>query len=405
MKILVLAGGADQIALIDELHKRGHFCILVDYFQNPPAKKYADKHIVASTLDIDRVEQIAKDEEVDLICTACTDQALLTVAKVSEQLKLPCYLSYQTGLNVTNKSFMKKVLIENNIPTAKYVILDRIDLAAIKNFNFPLVVKPVDCNSSKGVKKIDSQESLELFLKEAIQLSRTKQAIVEEFKNGVEISADFYVEKDQAKLLSATKSGKIPNKKSFTILYSDYPSINTEQEQKITDIANSIVKSFSLKNCPLLIQFIVNNDEINVIEFSARMGGGSKYNLIHVLSNINIMSKYVDRILGEEPHINPQKNVNFARMVYVYCQPGIINRIEGFNSLLEEKIIKDAFIYKTEGMEIAHAETSSDRAAGYLVVANSKEELLEKLKLADNRIKVYSQDGTDIMIHGLSTTI
>ena len=52
MKILVLAGGADQIALIQELKARGNYIILVDYFENPPAKEYADKHIVASTLDV-----------------------------------------------------------------------------------------------------------------------------------------------------------------------------------------------------------------------------------------------------------------------------------------------------------------------------------------------------------------
>ena len=43
MKILVLAGGSDQIALINELKSRGHITILVDYFENPPAKKYAEK--------------------------------------------------------------------------------------------------------------------------------------------------------------------------------------------------------------------------------------------------------------------------------------------------------------------------------------------------------------------------
>ena len=44
MKILVLAGGSDQIALINELKSRGHEVVLVDYFDNPPAKSYADKH-------------------------------------------------------------------------------------------------------------------------------------------------------------------------------------------------------------------------------------------------------------------------------------------------------------------------------------------------------------------------
>ena len=32
MKILVLAGGSDQIALINELKNRGHYVILLDYF-------------------------------------------------------------------------------------------------------------------------------------------------------------------------------------------------------------------------------------------------------------------------------------------------------------------------------------------------------------------------------------
>ena len=127
MKILVLAGGADQIALIQELKNRGHYVVLIDYYENPPARSYANNHIVASTLDVELVEKIAKQENVDLVCTACTDQALLTVSYVSEKLGLPCYLDYQTGLNVTNKSYMKKVFIDNNIPTARFSIVDNSD--------------------------------------------------------------------------------------------------------------------------------------------------------------------------------------------------------------------------------------------------------------------------------------
>ncbi|MDM8287441.1 hypothetical protein QUW57_12755, partial [Phocaeicola plebeius] len=98
MKILVLAGGSDQIALIQEIKKHGHTVLLADYFENPPARPYADKHFPISTLDIQAVKELAESENVDLITTACTDQALLTVAKVSEEIGLPCYISYQTAL-------------------------------------------------------------------------------------------------------------------------------------------------------------------------------------------------------------------------------------------------------------------------------------------------------------------
>lgn len=403
MKILVLAGGSDQIALINELKRRGHYIVLVDYFDNPPAKSYADKHIVASTLDVEKVEQIAKSENADLICTACTDQALLTVSYVSEKLGLPCYIDYQTGLNVTNKSYMKKVLLKNNIPTAKFVIVKSPDVSAVNGFTFPLVVKPVDCNSSKGVKKVESLEEFRTYVAEAINYSRTKSAIVEEFKEGIEISADFYIENGVAKFLSATNSLKIKNRKSFTILCSDYPAITGEQEVAVTKIATDIAKAFLLNNTPLLIQLIVKNSEINVIEFSARMGGGSKYKLIEVLSGVDIMSKYVDLILGGCPHMHPSKQVDYCKMVYIYCQPGVYDHMEGLEQMKSEGVIDDYFLYKTKGMEIQKAETSGDRPAGYLCSAKNSDDLWKKIDYIDSQIKAISSTGEDMMIHGLLT--
>ena len=403
MKILVLAGGSDQIALINELKRRGHYIVLVDYFDNPPAKSYADKHIVASTLDVEKVEQIAKSENADLICTACTDQALLTVSYVSEKLGLPCYIDYQTGLNVTNKSYMKKVLLKNNIPTAKFVIVKSPDVSAVNGFTFPLVVKPVDCNSSKGVKKVESLEEFSTYVAEAINYSRTKSAIVEEFKEGIEISADFYIENGVAKFLSATNSLKIRNRKSFTILCSDYPAITGEQEVAVTKIATDIAKAFLLNNTPLLVQLIVKDSEINVIEFSARMGGGSKYKLIEVLSGVDIMSKYVDLILGDCPHVDPSKQVDYCKMVYIYCYPGVYDRMEGLEQMKSEGVIDDYFLYKTKGMEIQKAETSGDRPAGYLCSAKTSDDLWKKIEYIDSQIKAISSTGEDMMIHGLLT--
>ena len=276
MKVLVLAGGADQAALIQELKERGHQTILVDYFDNPPAKVFADKHIVASTLDVNRVREIALCEKVNLICTACTDQALLTVAQVSEELGLPCYISYQTALNVTNKSYMKKLMIDNNIPTSKYKIVKSVDLSQLKGLQYPLVVKPVDCNSSKGVVKIDTISSLETALTDAISFSRTKTAVVEEFNVGEEISADFYIEGRMAKFLCATSSKKAKNSSSFTITQSYYPVVNSQQVRTLVQIAQKIADVFKISDSPLLIQLIADGDRMSVLEFSARMGGGSK---------------------------------------------------------------------------------------------------------------------------------
>lgn len=56
-------------------------------------------------------------------------------------------------------------------------------------------------------------------------------------------------------------------------------------------------------------------------------------------------------------------------------------------------------------MEITKAETSGDRAAGYLVVASTEQELQEKVSYIDSQLAILNNNGVDIMCHGLSDLV
>lgn len=196
MKVLVLAGGIPQLELMKRLRKKydGVEILLVDYLKHPIASDYADKFFNISTLDVDAVENVARDEQVDLIITVCTDQALNTVAEVSERLNLPCYIDAKTGKNVTNKKYMKKVMEENRVPTAHHFITEEVVKSLPDGMSFPVIVKPVDCNSSKGVVKVNSNLELQEAVNTAIRYSRTDNAIVEDFVSGRELTIDAFVQ-------------------------------------------------------------------------------------------------------------------------------------------------------------------------------------------------------------------
>ena len=51
---------------------------------------------------------------------------------------------------------MKKVFVENDIPTAKHITAGSLSEDEISHLTYPLIVKPADCNSSKGVKKVQN---------------------------------------------------------------------------------------------------------------------------------------------------------------------------------------------------------------------------------------------------------
>lgn len=405
-KIMILAGGNDQIALIEELRRYFNNAveiILVDQSTNVRAIEYADKFLPISTMDQEAVLNAARLEAIDYILTACGDQPLSTMAYVSKKMDIPSYLTENEVRDLTNKLYMKEKMVQNDIPTSKYILInENLNRSMLSNFVYPLVVKPVDSNGSKGVKKVFNSDEIDISLKEAFKYSISKNVILEEFKSGEELSVDIYVENSQVKILSITASKKIKeNKKSFTIIQSYYPAPISFDESKILNIAQKIVDVFKLKDTPLLVQMIVDNNEYNVVEFSARMGGGSKYKLIDVLSGVDIMKVYVEMVMGNKPKVNPQKLFNNAIMSYIYCKPGNYVYLNGFEELLNEKAIHDFFVYKMPNSPINKSDTSSDRVAGFLIVGDSEEDVTNKLKYANSKLQVLDENGHDIMRHDL----
>lgn len=402
MKVFVLAGGFDQIALIEELKKRGHDVILADYLEHPPAQSFVRKHFRVSTLDEQAVYNIALQENVDLITTACTDQALLTVAKVSEKLGLPCYINSEVAKNVTDKFFMKKIFRNNNIPTANFCAIDdsRIIDCRTLDVNFPVIVKPCDCNSSKGVIKVEDNLNLEEAVRCAFNLSRTRKVIIEEYIDGQEISVDVWVDRENAKVLSVSKSQKIKkNTDAFTIYESCYPVCLSEFEfEKIKNIAKKISDTFGIYNSPMLIQVLVKDGNVNVIEFSARMGGGSKYKFIEYMSGVDIMDTYVNMILGNESQlVNPVMSPDCIEVDYVYGSKGTISSIVNFDILKEQGIIDEVFYYKNIGDYIEKMTTSSDRILGFMIHGNDEAALRELRRKVIESVDILDVSGKSIM--------
>ena len=407
MKALVLAGGFPQIALINELKSRGITTVLADWNREPVAKKHADIFYQASTLDIAAITEIAVKERVDFLITACTDQALLTVAKVSEDLGLPCYIDYQTALNVTNKAYMKKVFDEYGISTAKHVVMGELDESMIADMQYPLIVKPVDCNSSKGVKKVENIDELKVAFADAVRFSRTDTAIIERFIDGPEISVDIYVEDGIAKVLCISNNVKIADKDKFVIFRGRCPAVETEAIRKpIEKTAQQIADAFGLKNTPMLIQFITDGEQVYVLEFSARTGGGTKFLRINRMTGFDVIKAVVDLTLGLKPHVG-HIDLNNSYLVddFIYCKPGIFDHLEGFEEMKQAGYITDYYLFKWKGAEFDSISNSGDRIAGFTVWADTLEGLKEKHNIVANSIKVIDDQGNDMMRHDLLSEV
>lgn len=399
-KAIVLAGGNDQIALMEQLRKKfdGIYIYLVDFAENPVAKTYADEHLRISTMDQDAVLKAATDYNVDLIIITCGDQPLPIMAYVAEQLNLPCYLSFEQTMNLTNKMRMKEIMVNNGIPTANYIVCHSMENINCKSLKYPLIVKPADCNGSKGVRKVEDEQELFRYLEQALELSRSHTAIVEEFKDGIEVSIDAYICNGKAFILLMSQLNKFYVDASTQVIYQSIGPAEMSEKAKhtIQEIADRISIAFDLQNSPLLIQVIVKGDDVNVIEFSARIGGGAKYQTIEKVTGFDILSANIDAFWGKGSEVTiKQKQLYYSRC-HLYTKGGIFNRITGIDELLEQGIVDSITYTRSKGSKVEYPRGSSDRVASLFILADNLETLNSKIHKSMEYIKIYDEEGNDI---------
>ena len=403
MKALVLCGGVPQIALMEELRGRNITTVLADMNPDVGGRKYADIFYQASVLDVPAIKEIAVKEKVDFLITVCADQVLEVVAQVAEELGLPWYIDYETAQNVSKKSCMKEIFWKNGVPTSKFVIQDKLDESSLTELKYPLIVKPVDCYSSRGVKKITDREQLEPAFENAWKLSRSHKVIIEEFVEGDEITVDIYVENGKAHVLCTCNLDKIGENGKFVIHRGRYPAdISEDIKVQIDDAAQKIVDGFGLKNCPMLIQLISTGEKISVVEFCARTGGGAKFRLIKTATGFDVVKAVVELTLGEKPMVPDDLTPKeYITNEFLYCTQGVFDHLEGFDELVAEGVISEYHQIKSKGAVMGEINSSGDRVAFFSIVADTEEELKRKHAAANERVRALDKDGRDLIRHDL----
>ena len=397
---IVLGGMKPHILLIEKLKKRGYYTILVDYLDHPPACEAADEHVQISTYDIDAIRELAKERKVELIINCCLEFLNVGIAKLAEELNLPTMYSYETSLNVSDKSRMKKIMRNNNIPTTKYVCVKELSQLESLPLEFPVFAKPSDGTGSTGVAKADNMDDLRIITQEAIDYSKNGVAIVEEAAVGQESNVYCAIQNGIATVIGVSQKYSVigGNGDITRALGSMWPAQFSEKAfSNIRSACQKIADSFKLKNTPMFMQIIVDGDDINIIEFACRMAGGYSYR--------NILSKYgfdffdftIDCFLNNNSDVQIHDNGDYYAINSLYSDPCIFDHVEGMKELLDQGIIIDYMLPRNPGTAIT-GETQRKSKIGYFISSGkSKEEVLKKVQYVFDHIEAFDDKGNKVL--------
>ncbi len=401
---LVLGGTNPHISLIAALKARGWRVVLVDYLAHPPAAPHADLHVIASTLDPDAVRRVARDQGAQLVIATCVDQANVTAIKVSEDLGLPHPYSFATASQIANKGSMKARLAEARLPTARHVYIEDAhgpDLESrIAHLKFPLVVKPADSNGSAGVRRADDMTALRAHLALALGISRVGQAVVEEFVTGDELSIDCFVEQGRARIVLVRRKFQmtgVPSDKVIQSTGSIAPWPLGDAHAHVEDVLSDLAAAFGLNNVPMLVQAFLTENGLSLIEFSARLSGGTGAAVTQMISGFDAIGASLDSWLGIPVKVDLAPTGIWLMTNTVYARPGIFSHVSGVDALLAEGTITRMLPYKTPGMEIGDDMSTRSRVGAFLVTGPDAATVFARTRTAIGALEVHDQEGRAIM--------
>lgn len=395
---IVLGGTVPHCELIRQLKGRGYHTVLVDYTDMPPAKEFADEHIQESTLDKDKVLEIARSRDAALVISTCIDHANTTCCYVLERMGKHYPYSYQISLDVTDKNRMKMIMKESGILTPNYVVVDNPN--EVVDIPFPVVVKPVDSNGSRGIRKVNNKSELKKSLKIALSASKTTRAIVEQYVGGIEASVYAYVLHGKANVILTNQRHVVVDASTGTMpgFCASYPCrVAESMKERLQALGTQIAKAFHLENTPLMFQIKIDGDSIYVLELMPRIGGGQSYWNIKKLTGFDMVSAAIDSFEGKEPAIVYHAPHMITVTNNVYTVSGVYDHVVNNEQLFAEKLVEEFKVMRAPGEEIVGDLSTGNRVCTFIVSGHLWNEVLEKISRVIQLLDVIDEHGNSMM--------
>lgn len=394
-KLLMLGGSMQQIPAIKMAKELGYYVITCDYLPENPGHAYADEYYNVSTTDLDGVLALAQKLNIDGIVAYASDPAAPTAAYVAEKMGLPGN-PYESVKLLTEKDLFRKFLKEHglNCPKAQGFTSYEDALAAIHEFQFPVMVKPVDSSGSKGVVKIYSVEELKAAVEEALSYSRGKRFIVEEFivKKGYQVSGDgFSVD---GKLVFTSYGNELYSGKGtreYVALGEFWPSLLTpEQKLKVDEELQKLITALGMRTSAYNIEVILDeHDTVYVLELGPRNGGSYIPQLIQYATGVDLVKYTILAAAGDL-----QEELQMAPTTGVYSNYMILSTKSGtfkglwFAENFKKNNLMDVYCTYHEGDEVHAYQNTTHSLGTILFKADSVEQMMEITQNMENYYRV-----------------
>jgi len=412
-KLLVMGGkpqGSDDI--VKYAKSRGAYVIVTDYLdaESSPAKKYADECWNISTADVDALYERSKKIGIDGVVAGVHEFNISKTIDLAERLNLPFYAERKHWDICSNKDSFKNLCRKFDIPVVEEFSIDNInDVEEIKNIKYPIIIKPVDNSSARGIYICNNKEELEENYEKAISFSKSKKLLIEPYINAKEATVYYTVQNGEVILsliadrhVKKVQENSIPLPVAFI-----FPSKHIETYiSKLDEKVKKMIEYIGIRNGTFFIQSFVDDGDFIFYEMGFRLSGGKQYKIMEEMNGLNILEMIVNYSMTStmtnknlKNLINPRYN-DWAFILNYIIKPGTVGRINGVEEVKKLNNIIDATVIIPEGMVLPESHKGTLRQKGLSVYgrAQSKDEMFSLINKVYDLLEIISDEGENMIL-------
>ncbi len=385
----------------------GIYTIVADYTPNAPAKIIADESYDISTLDIEALTDLARELKVDGVMTGYVDINLKPCCQICEHLGFPFYATIEQIEQTFNKRKYKDLCKIHGIRVTDS-IEEKTCISHPEQVKFPIIIKPADSYSSKGISVCSTKEQLPKAIEKAYSFSSCKEIVIEPFIDAPDIYLYLTVQNGilslsamADRLLNNEQQGFAPQPVGYF-----FPSkyIDAYYEQ-VHDKLQNMVTDIGLKNGTFFMQGFAIDNKLLFFEMGLRLSGGAGYLQIRHQNKIDQVTMHIRYALTgkfDGWDIREYDNPRFKKpacVLVILLKNGTIANIEGVDRMMQHPHIFDMFSFRNVNDTIKDAGTLNQVYARIYLCADTTEQLKDDIVFVKNTLRITDTDGNNMILN------
>lgn len=412
-KRLLVLGDTSTADIIKIAKTMGVHTVVSGIHPDAKTRLMADESVVIPSDDHEALARYIKDNAIDGVMTGASEFQILNMIQLCEKVGLPIYVNEKQWDICQNKATFKDQCRKFSVPVVpEYQVSSNMLSEELAKVRYPVVIKPVDACSSKGLSICNNEEEIKKAIPCALSASESGRFIVERC-----ITSDYgfgcrYIANDGDIVLSALCDRYTVDEfdgRAHISSAAIFPSKMTDSFiREINPHVIEMFKSIGIKNGTMFMQALVDQDtkQIYFHEMGLRLSGGLIYSMLEASCGYNDVKMMIRYALGgqmateeEMKRIDPYMHGHFVGSITIPLKEGVIGKIEGVEEVRNDSRVTSLVQYYNVGDELNTDSigTLAQHFCRVKMMTSSKEEYCDLITKIQNTIKITDIYGRNMV--------